>query len=180
MAQVPVTLGGGTLLRNGAGISLGAGTAVGVGTLTLTATSILDFGTTAAGTLNINGFAPNGSLLTITDYTRTTSPAMAWIDGTDDRLIFNQQLSTVQLADINFSGLGATELLLGNGEFEVVPVPEPTTVLGSLMTFGLLRVSQRQRVASWAAASAGMRPCPVDCGNFSRSSRREDLTIYAF
>ena len=147
--QVPLTLSGGTLLRNGNGVSLGTGLTVGVGALTLTTNSTLDFGTAGVGTLNFNGFTPNSSTLTIADYTRTTSTSVAGVDNVDDRLIFNQQLTSGQLADITFAGTAATEFVLGNGEFEVVPVPEPATILGGLLTLGMLGVNQRRRMANW-------------------------------
>jgi autotransporter-associated beta strand protein len=137
--QVPITLSGGTLQRNGTGVSLGSqsGTAgtVGIGLLTLTSNSILDYGTTGVGTLNFNSFAdPSNFVLTVLNFTSTyssvTTPG-AGTDGTDDRLIFNQNMSGF-LGDFSFNGQTPNQVALGNGEYELT-VPEPSTWAGVLL-----------------------------------------------
>jgi fibronectin-binding autotransporter adhesin len=151
--QVPITLGGGTLLRNGTGVSLGSqsGTAgtVGIGALTLTAASTIDYGTTGVGTLNFNGISGLSSTdkLSIIDFT-TTHPSAMGTDGTDDRFIVNQDLSSV-LADITIDGITPTsEIMLGNGEFElsVTPVPEASTWMAGVLSFGVLGWRLRRRL----------------------------------
>ena len=154
--QVSISLTGGTLLRNGMSVSAGTGTTVGIGTLTLappaaSITSTLDFGTTGVGTLNFNGFLDSTSApLSVLDYARISSLTSAGTDGTDDRLIFNEQLSAAQLADISFNGVAAQEFVLGNGEYEITPlvaaVPEPSTSLTGALGLCALGWSQRRRV----------------------------------
>jgi fibronectin-binding autotransporter adhesin len=142
--QVPIMLSGGTLLRNGAGVSLGSqsgsiGT-VGIGSLTLTAASTIDFGTTGVGTLNFNGLAgvSGTNALTIINYTTTEPAGSAGVDGTDDRIIFNQNVSSF-LPDITLDGMTPSELALGNGEYELVtPVPEPATWAAGALAFAML------------------------------------------
>jgi fibronectin-binding autotransporter adhesin len=150
---VPISLAGGTLLRSGTGVSLGSqsGTAgtVGIGALTLTAASTIDFGTTGVGTLNFNSLSDaGGNTLTITNYTSTyssnTDPG-AGKDNTDDRIIFNQDVSSF-LSDITIDGSTPTELGLGNGEFELIaPVPEPATWAAGLLSLGALGFHLRRR-----------------------------------
>jgi autotransporter-associated beta strand protein len=144
--QVPITLGGGTLMRNGTGVSLGtqSGTAgtVGLGTLTLTAPSNLNYGTTGVGTLNFNGFSDAGSyLLSISSYTSTyssTTTPGAGTDGTDDRLVFNQNMATY-LTDFSFNGQTPTQLALGNGEYELIAtVPEPSAWMCAALGLGVI------------------------------------------
>ncbi len=141
--QVALSLNGGTLLRNGTGVSLGSqsGTSgtVGLGTLTLTAASTIDFGTTGVGTLNFNGIAglSTTNKLSVIDYTRATANTIATgTDGADDRLIFNAD-PTSFLSYITIDGAAPSEIALGNGEFEVTAaVPEPATWLAGALCVG--------------------------------------------
>jgi fibronectin-binding autotransporter adhesin len=149
--QVPITLGGGTLLRNGTGVSLGSqsGTAgtVGIGLLTLTAASTINYGTTGVGTLNFNGLAGASSTntLSIINYTTTEPPGTVGVDGTDDRLIFNQDVAGF-LPDITIDGAATMEVALGNGEFSVITaVPEPSTWTAVLASVGLLGFCLRRK-----------------------------------
>ena len=144
---VPVTLSGGTLLRGAAG-SQGSGSVVGMGLLTLTAgtSSAIDFGTSGSGTLTISAFAPGTrSLLSV--FNDNNVSGLMGIDGTNDRLIFNQDLvADGTIGDIAFNGNIATsaqEISLGNGLYEILPVnavpaPEPSTcvLVGLLCVLG--------------------------------------------
>ncbi|HEX4086554.1 MAG TPA: hypothetical protein VHY22_16695, partial [Chthoniobacteraceae bacterium] len=147
--QVPITVGLGTILRQGAGVSLGSGTSVGAGTLTLTDGATIDFGSDGSvGTLNFNGFVDSNNLFTLTilDYNRTTSGIGA--DGVDDRLIFNQQLTAAQLTDITINGLSSAdtaEVALPDGEFELVAIPEPSGIAIIVMGAAMLIVAKRFR-----------------------------------
>jgi fibronectin-binding autotransporter adhesin len=152
--QVSVTLSGGTLLRNGTlvttGLGLGSGMTVGAGALTLTANSTINYGTTGVGTLNFDGFvSTSGKTLSVINYTNSEGPDTSGKDGTDDRLIFNQNLSMAQLGDITIDGLPSSqtaELALGNGEYEIVaPVPEPATWAAGLLSLGALGFHLRRR-----------------------------------
>jgi fibronectin-binding autotransporter adhesin len=148
--QVPITLGGGTLLRNGTGVSLGSqsGTAgtVGIGLLTLTAASTINYGTTGVGTLNFNGLAgvSGTNTLSVINYTTTEMPGTAGVDGTDDRLVFNQDVASF-LPYISIDGSTPTELLLGNGEYELLAVPEPSTWAAVLIGLGSLAFYLRRK-----------------------------------
>lgn len=153
--QVNVTLNGGTLLRNGTGVSLGTGTTVGAGALTLTTTATLDYGTTGVGTLNFNSFVDtNNFLLTVLNFTHPSGTGTG-VDGTDDRLIFNEPLTAALLGDISFNGVAATQIALGNGEYEILPitaVPEPSTWVGGLLTLAVLNGKRLRRV--WRRSAA--------------------------
>jgi fibronectin-binding autotransporter adhesin len=101
---VPVTMSGGTLSIAG-GVSQGNGSTstVGIGSLTLTTatTSVISFSASGNSTLSFSALsAPTSStpLLNVLNDNNTTG--MAGIDGTTDRLIFNQNLTAAQLADI--------------------------------------------------------------------------------
>jgi len=121
-----MTLHGGTFAKGN--FSEGAAGAAGIGALTLTsAGSHIDFGTGTVGTLSFASFSAAGNSLTIDNWTGT--PNTVGGVGTD-RLIFDTTQSG-NLSFFNFTGyLGATQIPLGPGFFEVVPlapVPEPST-----------------------------------------------------
>lgn len=128
---------------------------VGVGALTLSGTSaaaasIIDFGSATAGSslvfASLTG-ASRGAYVTVLNWGGTKASD----NGTDtyDRLLFTTDpgFSNADLANFTFSGfaVGATEIAYG-GEFELVPVPEPTTVLGGLLLVGAAGWSQRRRL----------------------------------
>jgi autotransporter-associated beta strand protein len=139
-----VTLAGGTLARSGTGVvSEGSGSSVvngtitgganaaGMGALTLTASSSLDFGNDAGrGTLVFSSFVSNAHVLNVLNWISSTANKTtntSGVDGSDDRLIFAADESA-NLARFNFgSGLTATEIALGGGFFEIVPISEPET-----------------------------------------------------
>ena len=139
-----VTLAGGTFARSDAGtVSEGTGAATvngsvvsgtnvtGIGSLTLNGSSILDFGNDGGhGTLVFSSFIPNANVLNVLNWASfhaNKATNTSGIDGTDDRLIFNQDQSS-NLAAFNFgTGFSATEIALGGGYFEIVPVAESET-----------------------------------------------------
>jgi autotransporter-associated beta strand protein len=164
-----VILNSGTFARSGAGtVSEGSGAhttnggvsstgtnAVGMGALTLQANSNLDFRTDGIGTLTFASFVPNGHVLDILNYISIASGLntnISGTDGTDDRLIFNQDESGA-LSDFSFNGISATEIALGGGFFEIVPVtpiPEPGTwaaavLSAAIIIFGFVRHLPRRR-----------------------------------
>ena len=139
-----INLGGGTVaIASGSsegtaatvsgGTNSGTGSAFGLGALTLSANSTLNFDATGNSTLLVfNSFAAAGFTLNITGYTNTTFDGTANSGAaTDDRLVFNSNLTPAQLAAINFgSGITATEIDLGNGYFEVgQAIPEPASLV---------------------------------------------------
>jgi autotransporter-associated beta strand protein len=146
--QIPdakaLTLGGGTLLR-GIGASEGSISSDGAATLTLTANSTLDFGAHGSdvGVLSFDNFAPAGFTLSILNWTGLANQIG---DSTTDRLIFDAS-QAANLAQFSFDGFtpGAAQFDLGNGYFEIVPVPEPGAVLSLLGGFGTLLGLRRFR-----------------------------------
>ena len=140
------TLAGGTFAKGD--FSEGTASAPGVGALTLTASgSHLDFGSGTVGVLTFASFTPGGFTLTIDNWTGTTN-----IVGTDstDRLIFGSDQSA-NLSSFSFTGYasGAVELDLGNGYWEVVPVPETSTGVAVLLALAVIAfdVLRRRAVA---------------------------------
>jgi fibronectin-binding autotransporter adhesin len=140
---------------------------VGAGALTLTGNvaSILNFSSTSTtsatppATLVYSSFSVSGtSTLDVTNYVNTsasnTGDLNSGVDGTDDRLVFMQDLTTAQLGDINFNGTAAQEIALDAGFYEIVPmapVPEPATWAAGFLSLGALGFSQRRRLRSLVA-----------------------------
>ncbi|MEO7933115.1 MAG: autotransporter-associated beta strand repeat-containing protein [Chthoniobacterales bacterium] len=131
---------------------------VGLGALTLSANSTLDFDSASNGNLLVfaTGFtdAGNAFKLNITNWTNanfngTTNSGQS----TDDRLVFNQDMSSfITAGDITFDGsaVGVTQIQLDSGFYEigVAPVPEPSTWVGAGLITGLAGWSQRRRLAN--------------------------------
>ena len=181
-ALSPIALGttggtgvGGTILRDtGAYEGTGASTtnggsstsgsnSVGLGALTLASNSTIDFGTSGKGTLVFTSFNPTSSnfVLNVTDYTNTTTngSTISGVDGTDDRLIFMDNVSADgNLADITFAGSTSdAQISLGGGFYEIVPtaVPEPATWAAGLLCVGAFGLGLRRRtgLASFSKAA---------------------------
>ena len=180
-ALSPIALGttggtgvGGTILRDtGAYEGTGASTtnggsstsgsnSVGLGALTLASNSTIDFGTSGKGTLVFTSFNPTSSnfVLNVTDYTNTTTngSTISGVDGTDDRLIFMDNVSADgNLADITFAGSTSdAQISLGGGFYEIVPataVPEPATWAAGLLCAGAFGLGLRRRITGLASFS---------------------------
>ena len=171
----PVNLGGGTFSVAG-GVSQGAGahtvggtvsgnmttggtvsgspatSTLGLGALTLSGNSSLTFASSGVSTLVFTSFDPSASdfKLDIPVYytTAVQGSGSSGTDGTDDRLIFNQSLTSAQLSDITFGGVAdATLVQLDGGFYEVVgvAVPEPSTWVGGLIVLGAMAWQYRRR-----------------------------------
>jgi autotransporter-associated beta strand protein len=138
-----ITLNGGTFARGD--FSEGGINAAGVGALNLTAAgSHLDFGTGTVGILTFASFAPGANTLTIDNWTGTFSTQGT---GLTDRLIFASDQSG-NLGSFNFTGFGpgAVEFNLGNGYFEVVPVPEAGTYFSGSIVLALILLHHRKQL----------------------------------
>ena len=174
----PVHLGGGMLSVAG-GVSQGVGahtdggmvsgntttggtvgglpatSTLGLGALTLSANSTLTFASSGVSTLVFTSFNPSASNfnLNISLYATTVvqGSGSSGTDGTDDRLIFDQQLTSTQLSDITFGGVAdATQVQLDGGFYEVVgvAVPEPSTWVwvGGMFVLGGMAWRYRRRM----------------------------------
>jgi fibronectin-binding autotransporter adhesin len=129
---VKLSLGGGTLSENNVNTSLGA--------LTLTTNSIINLTVGGgSGSFTFESFTNISatSLLTINNW-----QGLAMASGTDDRIFFTNDPGTEMLSQIYFTGFGQGAFRLGTGE--IVPIPEPTTILGSLIIAGLIVRKRRK------------------------------------
>lgn len=139
-----MTLAGGTFARGN--FSEGSAASAGVGALSLTAAgSHLDFGTGTVGVLTFASFTSGGNTLTIDNWSGTA--ATLGINGVTDRLIFSSSQSG-NLGSFNFTGFGtgAAQFDLGNGYFEIVPVPEAGTYLSGSIVLALILLHHRKQL----------------------------------
>jgi hypothetical protein len=133
---------------NGGGFHTG-GLSESLGTLTLSASSTLDFGSGASVVNFLNSSASTwggGSTLWVTNWSGNWG-----VGGGTDQIIFGSDSSALtagQVAQIQFWlpswGAWSPATILGNGE--VVPVPEPATVLGAGALAALLGWRERRRL----------------------------------
>ena len=132
-----LTLNGGTLST--AGMSSSSET---MGSLTLSANSTIDFGTGSGDQLSFTGVGAHtaGSTLSILNWSGTAST----VGGSgSDRLIFSGISSAFTnafaQADVSFGGFGTgySAVQFDASYFEIVAVPEPTTIFGGLVLLGL-------------------------------------------
>ena len=67
----------------------------------------------------------------------------------DQFLIGSGPISSDFLSHISFQGFlpGAIAFDRGGGLYEIVPIPEPTTILGALVLVGLVGFRERRRLA---------------------------------
>ncbi len=147
-----VNLGGGTFNTGGFSETLGA--------LTLSATSTIDFGAGNANELTFTTLTLGSNNLNIWNWTATNLPINAdggtAGDGLRDRLLFTTlgTLSAGELSQIHFfsdagsTGLGDGRQISFGANQELVPVPEPTTILGALALVGLVGYRERRRLAA--------------------------------
>ena len=132
-----ITLAGGTIAKGN--FNEGSASTPGMGALTLTASgSQIDFGTGTVGVLTFDNFNPGAFAVMIANWTGTPN---AVGNGTTDRLIFASDQSA-RLGNFSFSGFGpgAVEFNLGNGYYEITPVPETSTWLAGALTLGVLGI----------------------------------------
>jgi fibronectin-binding autotransporter adhesin len=143
----PMTLSGGTFAKGN--FSEGSTTTAGVGALTLTASgSHIDFGSGTVGVLTFASFTPGAFTLTIDNW---TGSGMTIGNSSTDRLIFAGD-QTANLSSFVFTGYTSENVQfdLGNGFFEVVPVPETTTWIAAALaaTVAGLHLVRRRRAAT--------------------------------
>ncbi len=163
-----ITLSGGGTIKTG-GLSEGTRPTnssstnglEGMGALTLTSTNAgshatIDFLTGANGSSLVfcTLLGGNGAFLDIKNWSGLLGTDNSAT--TNDRLLFdgNPNLTNAQLTNFQFFddsgitiGSGATIIAYGN-EFELVPVPEPSTWVAAALTLGAIGWSQRRRLCS--------------------------------
>ena len=132
-----VNFNGGTLNTGGFSDTVGA--------LTLTANSVLDFGTTNNVHLQFSSATWSGGALTVNNWTGTD-----FATGNPDQFLVASAgpLDSSFVAQISFTGhgTGAVAYSVGGGLYEIVAVPEPTTVLGAVGLLAFLAYRERRRV----------------------------------
>jgi len=140
----PLTLGTGGTFDLG-GFSEGSTSADGLGALVLAASAGIDFGTlgNATSLLRFGSVGTRTGNLAITDY------------DTVDRLLFSGTLTDPGTfediygqANISFNGVSGFNAIQFGGYYEVVPVPEPTTVFGAFGLLGFIGWRERRRLRS--------------------------------
>ena len=152
-------LSGGTF--NTGGFSEGDVNTDGLGSLTLSANSTLDFGAGTGSQLWFSGFSSHtaSTTLSILGWNGTESQAGG---PTDDRLIFvgtsSSFTNVFNQSEVSFNGnLGYTAIQFDIGHYEVVPVPEPSSIATVMGLLGL--VGWRERRKTRQARSAERRVC---------------------
>jgi autotransporter-associated beta strand protein len=122
---VGLTLNGGTLRPNDMPETMG--------TLTLTANSTIDLSDDGINSdLTFSGGSWTSGVLIISNWVGN-----ATVSGTGDRVFFSSPVSSTLLSQIQFAGIwGQGAIRLGTGE--IVPVPEPSTVLTSVALLSLM------------------------------------------
>jgi autotransporter-associated beta strand protein len=138
-----ITLAGGTFRRGN--FSEGTAGSAGAGVLSLTAAgSHLDFGTGIVGILTFASLTAGGNTLTIDNW---SGVAATMGTASTDRLIFASNQSG-NLGSFNFIGFGAgaVQIDLGNGYFEITPVPEAGTYFSGSTVLALILLHHRKQL----------------------------------
>ncbi len=132
-----LALAGGTLNQNGATETMGI--------LTLTANSVINLGAAGGLTFANTTWSPGTFTLTINGWTGTSGAAGS---STGATLSFNSTMSGQTLNNINFVGYAWGGYVLSTGE--IIPVPEPASIMAGLLLVLLL---------GWQTLRRFRRPC---------------------
>ncbi|MGB8167083.1 MAG: autotransporter-associated beta strand repeat-containing protein [Chthoniobacteraceae bacterium] len=124
----------------------------GLGSLILANTATLDFGTLGDGTsiLQFGGLGTHtAGMLQLKDF-----------DSGVDRLLFSGVTTDFTTkfpspAEVSFNGAPGYNAIQFGGYFEIVPVPEPATILGALGLLGFVGFRERRRVTNLFTRFAG-------------------------
>jgi autotransporter-associated beta strand protein len=138
---------GGTLLfsgastdrvNNSAGVTLGGGTLTApdvtetMGVLTLTGSSVINLGTDGGNDdLTFSNLVDSGGAVVINNWAGTQ-----FSSGTDDRIFLTGATVGTIFGDVQFTGFAQGAIVLSTGE--LVPIPEPGTVVAGLILVGLV------------------------------------------
>ncbi|MEO7934195.1 MAG: autotransporter-associated beta strand repeat-containing protein [Chthoniobacterales bacterium] len=151
----------GVTTTNSAYATASATSVAGFGALTLTSNSTLDFGSSTIGTMVFTNFIDpsNAFKLNIIGYTNTTTngTTISGVDGTDDRLVFNSDMSSfIAAGDFTFNGsaVGVSQIALDSGFYEVTmtAVPEPATWAGGILLLAATVWTQRRPIRGLCGA----------------------------
>ena len=136
-----LTMDGGTLNTQGFSDTLGA--------MILAANSSINFGTSNTVRLQFSSASWTGGTLTLLNWTGTIGAS-----NNADQILVQGAVSQDFLDRVNFQGMGvgvgAVAFDRGGGLYEIVPVPEPSTIGGALAALGLLGFRERRRIARLA------------------------------
>jgi fibronectin-binding autotransporter adhesin len=144
-------LGNSDQINNSAGLTLGGGTftpaghSETLGTLTLSANSTIEL-TLGDNSQDIrfSDYARTGGLLSINNWT-----TIAGTSGTAGRLLFSTSATfdSTELANVQFTGFGTGAQLIsfGGGFNELVPVPEPSSIVAALGLIGIAGLHRRRK-----------------------------------
>ncbi len=127
-----LTLAGGTFATGGTSETLGA--------LTLNAESTIDLGA-GASVLTFASATRTGGALTIVGWSGSIS------GGGTDQIRFTTAPNTTTLAAISFQGFGqGSAAIQFGGYYELVPVPEPSTIVAASALLGAVAYRERRRL----------------------------------
>jgi hypothetical protein len=139
-----LAMAGGRLNTNGFSEQLGA--------MTIQANSTIDFGTTNNVRLQFSGASWGSGVLNIANWT-----GAAFASNNADQLLFSGPLNTDVLNHIAFAGYGTGAIAFdrGSGLYEVVPVPEPSTIFATLGLVAFVAIRERRRIVRLAGEDRG-------------------------
>jgi len=124
---VGITLAGGTLTSQDATETMG--------TLTLTAASVINLGTDGGNDdLTFANLVDSGGSVVIYNWT-----GQQYSSGTDDRIFVTGAAVGTIFGDVQFAGFNQGAIVLAS--FELVPIPEPSTVIAGVLLIGLIAFS---------------------------------------
>ncbi len=131
-----LAMNGGTLKTGGFSDTLG--------TMTLTADSVLDFGTSNNVRLQFSSASWTGGTLTITNWTGAALTA----NNADQLLVGTGSVNVDFLNHLSFQGFAPGAILFnrGGGLYEIVPVPEPATIFGATALLAFVGWRERHRL----------------------------------
>jgi autotransporter-associated beta strand protein len=114
-----------------------------LGALTLSADSTVDFATSNNVRLQFSDATWTGGTLTLQNWTGTPLTG-----NNPDQFLVSGSFSQDFLDHVNFQGigLGAVAFDRGGGLYEIVPVPEPSTILGAMALVGFICFRERGRL----------------------------------
>jgi len=110
-----------------------------LGALTLSANSTLDFSSSSANTLRFSGInSPGTNVFNIINWTSLS-----------DHLFFTSN-SSLSADNFTFNGLANSAFVNNTGSgYEIIPVPEPGTIVAGTLLLGGLAFAERRRMKRW-------------------------------